>query len=70
MQRTWIESSVLVSVGYDRFEQVLEVEFKRGGVYRYFDVPESAVEGLLTQGSHGSYFATQIRDRYRSRRVA
>jgi hypothetical protein len=70
MQRQWIESSVLASVGYDRFEHVLEVEFRRGGVYRYFEVPEAAVEELMTEGSHGQYFATRIRDRFRSRRIA
>lgn len=69
MQRQWIESSVLASVGYDRGGHVLEVEFKHGGVYRYAGVPEQTIEGLMTAGSHGSYFGRQIRNRYRSQKV-
>jgi hypothetical protein len=69
MQRQWIESSVLASVGYDRGSRVLEVEFKKGGVYRYFGVPTNSVQDLMAAGSHGSYFSRQIRDRYPSRKV-
>jgi hypothetical protein len=70
MQRQWIESSVLASIGYDRGSGVLELEFRHGGVYRYLGVPEGSVEGLMTAGSHGSYFGREIRNRYRSKRVA
>lgn len=69
MQRQWVESSAIASVGYDRGRGVLEVEFKNGGVYQYFKVQENDVEQLLTAGSHGQFFSKQIRDRYRSRRV-
>jgi hypothetical protein len=69
MQRQWIESSVLASVGYDRGGRVLEVEFKHGGVYRYRGVPEQSIEELMTAGSHGSYFGRQIRNRYQSQKV-
>ena len=69
MQRHALESSVLASVGYDRWSHVLEVEFRHGGVYRYFEVPEASVEGLMTAGSHGSYFGREIRNRHRCRKM-
>lgn len=70
MQRQWLDSSVLASVGYDRGTLTLEVEFKKdGAVYQYRNVPFSVVEQLMLAGSHGRYFSRQIRDRFRSRRV-
>lgn len=47
----------------------LEIEFHSGGVYQYFNVPESVYVGLLHAASKGSYFHEQIRDRYRYQRV-
>ncbi len=41
MQRIPVTSSNCASVGYDATTSTREVEFKRGGVYRYFDVPAS-----------------------------
>jgi hypothetical protein len=69
MQRQWVESSVLASVGYDRGRGVLEVEFKNGGVYQYFSVPGRVAEELAAAGSHGQFFSKQIRDRFRNRKV-
>ena len=39
MERIAVESSNLASIGYDEASMVLEVEFKHGGIYQYFDVP-------------------------------
>ena len=69
MQRQWIDSSVLASVGYDRGALTLEVEFKSGEVYRYANVPFSVVEQLMLASSHGRYFSKQIRNRFRARKV-
>lgn len=69
MQRQWLESSVLASVGYDRGRGVLEVEFRRGGVYQYLGVPVERVQEMMLAPSQGSYFSRQIRDRYRSQKV-
>ncbi len=61
MQRTAVESSNLVSVGYDEASRVLEVEFHHGGVYQYFDVPKSEYLGLMSASSHGQYFDAHIK---------
>ncbi|MGN6506561.1 MAG: KTSC domain-containing protein, partial [Tepidisphaeraceae bacterium] len=48
----------------------LEVEFKNGHVYRYFNVPFSTVEGLMHAGSAGKFFSRQIRDRFKCRQMS
>ncbi|MFB6125419.1 MAG: KTSC domain-containing protein [Halanaeroarchaeum sp.] len=69
MKREPVESSIIESVGYDPDEQVLEIEFKEGGIYRYSEVPESVYRGLLAVDSHGSYHAEHIKHSYPFERV-
>lgn len=61
MQRIPVTSSTCVSVGYDATTRTLEVEFKRGGVYKYFDVPASEYAALLSASSIGGYLDAQIK---------
>ena len=60
-----VESSVIVALGYDDSSGILEVVFRTGRVYRYFQVPASAYDGLLNAESIGAYFNREIRPRYR-----
>ena len=64
MKRQLVESSNLASIGYDPINQILEVEFKKGGIYQYFEVPESVFEELMNADSHGVYFSANIRNEY------
>jgi hypothetical protein len=64
MKRQSVESSNLASVGYDAENEILEVEFKHGGVYQYLDVPQNVFEELMDAGSHGVYFSANIRNDY------
>lgn len=64
MKRQSVESSNLASVGYDAENEILEVQFKHGGVYQYFDVPENVYEELMNADSHGVYFSDNIRNDY------
>jgi hypothetical protein len=64
MKRQSVESSNLASVGYNEEKQILEVEFKHGGVYQYFDVPENVYKELMNADSHGKYFSANIRHDY------
>ena len=61
MNRQSVESSNLASIGYDEANKILEVEFKHGGVYQYFDVPENVYEELMNASSHGQYFDSNIK---------
>jgi hypothetical protein len=64
MERETVSSSNLASIGYDEENQILEVEFNHGGVYQYFDVPQSEYDALMNASSHGSYFSNNIRNEY------
>lgn len=69
MKRQSVESSNLASVGYDAENEILEVEFKHGGVYQYFDVPQNVYEELMNASSHGVYFSANIRNDYEFRKL-
>lgn len=62
MNRTPVESSNIVSVGYDDRLMVLEVEFKNGSIYQYLGVTMDLFTGLMKAESKGSYFHSHIRD--------
>ena len=64
MERVPVESSSLVSVGYDDATHTLEVEFSYGGVYRYFVVPASVYAELMASDSIGRHFVEHIRNNY------
>ena len=61
MKRDYVNSSNLESVAYDSDSMTLEVEFKHGGIYQYFNVPESIYNGLMNASSHGSYFDLNVK---------
>jgi len=65
MIRQPVSSSNIRSIGYDSESKTLEIEFLSGGVYQYFDVPESIYNELMSASSHGSFFHRYIRDQYR-----
>ncbi len=65
MNREYVYSSNLASVGYEAISQILEVEFRNGAVYRYFNVPVYEWRSLMQASSHGRYFTTQIKGHYR-----
>lgn len=69
---SWIdtpESSNIACFGYDKDSQVLTVEFKQGGRYNYYDVPEAAFEQMKAAPSKGQFLAQNIKGRYRYARV-
>jgi hypothetical protein len=57
-------SSMLARFSYDGKEQVLVVEFKHGGRYEYYDVPESIFKEMVAARSKGRFFQDNIRDDY------
>jgi hypothetical protein len=62
MHRVPVESSSIDSVGFEK--NVLEVRFRNGGLYQYFDVPETVLASLMRAESKGRFFNQQIRGRY------
>jgi hypothetical protein len=57
-----IDSSNLKKVRYSK--NILDVNFKRGGTYRYYKVPPSTYKSLLEAESKGKYFIEHIKDTY------
>jgi hypothetical protein len=70
MKRAAVDSSSLESVGYDRDARVMEIRFRSGGVYQYFDVAPVVHRRLMNASSKGRYFAKAVRSAYPYRRVA
>jgi hypothetical protein len=69
MERIPVSSSNVESVGYDEDSGTLEVEFKNGMLYQYFDVPQGAFNGLVDADSVGCYLAENIKGVYRYSRA-
>jgi len=67
--RTRVRSSNLQSVGYNPFTGRLEIQFRNGRIYEYFDVPMRIYEGLVRAASHGTFFHLFIRSAYAFRRL-
>lgn len=62
-----VESSSIDSVGYE--DEVLEVRFNNGGLYRYLGVPPQVCFDLLKADSIGRFFNDRIRGSYRCERL-
>jgi KTSC domain len=60
MQRTPIDSKAITSLGYDPATQLLEVEFKNGGIYRYENVTPEQHRALVAADSPGKYLRAHI----------
>jgi non-canonical purine NTP pyrophosphatase (RdgB/HAM1 family) len=70
MQRLPVESTDIVSIGYDEKTRVLEIEFKENRVYRYFDVEPDVYERFTRTDSYGEYLHAHILKHYRYQKVA
>lgn len=67
MERESVTSSNIESMGYE--DGVLEIEFKNGAIYQYYDVQEHIFNELRNAGSHGQYLAQNIKGFFRYSRV-
>jgi hypothetical protein len=64
MNRSYVESSNISSIGYDLASMTLEVEFTSGQIYQYFNVPEQEYTNLMSAPSTGSHFSHNIKNNY------
>ena len=69
MNRRYVPSSNLLSVGYQPYTGVLEVAFHNGHIYQYFDVPPQLYSALMHAESHGRFFNFYVRNYYSFRRI-
>lgn len=67
MRRVPVESSVIAEIGYE--DEVMEVRFNNGGVYRYFNVPPQVCLDFLKADSKGRFFNQEVRGEYSCMRM-
>jgi hypothetical protein len=65
MNRAPVTSSNILSIGYDPNTLTLEIEFKNGAIYQYYDIPEVEYRNLISAGSIGTYLNQSIKGNYR-----
>ena len=61
-----VESRALAAVGYSKRLRALEIEFRRGGTYRYLQVPQVVHRQLLAADSKAGFYNQNIRGKYQS----
>ena len=66
IRREPVDSRALAAVGYSKRLRALEIEFRRGGTYRYLDVPASVHRELLAAESKAGFYNRNVRGKYRS----
>jgi len=59
------DSTAVAAGRYDKIEQVLELQFDSGKIYKYYDVPQSIWLALCRSESKGTFFRNQISERFR-----
>jgi KTSC domain len=61
MRRQRVDSSAVVSVGYDDWSKTLEIEFSGGAIYDYAQVPEVLYRDFLAAESKGRFVNLYIK---------
>ena len=69
MRRDPVTSTNIAEIGYNESSRTLEILFRNGGLYQYFDVPSQEHRELMNASSQGQYLNTHIKGRYRYARV-
>jgi hypothetical protein len=64
MEHQSVTSSMIRSIGYNMESSTLEIDFLKGGLYNYADVPQGVYDALMGAESHGKYFLANIKNTY------
>lgn len=64
-----VQSRLLAGIAFDHDRTILQLEFRDGTVYQYFQVPRQAYQNLLRADSKGAYFNRHVRSVFRSARL-
>ena len=62
MHRDAVSSSNIMSAGYDSASETMEIEFKDGAVYQYYNVNEHLYEQFKSAPSKGQFFNIYIKN--------
>ncbi len=69
IKREPVLSSNVASIGYSGHLHALEIEFTRGAIYRFLDVPRTIYRELMAADSKGHFIAEHIRGHFRFVRI-
>jgi len=64
MQRNKVNSSIFISIGYDPYKKLLQLEFQNGSIRNYSDVPETVYEEFMLAPSLGKFYLGEIKGKY------
>lgn len=65
-----VESSNIDKIGYQPDLQILQIAFKNGGVYQFFNVPVETYERMRDSESVGKFFHASIKNQYAGDKIA
>ncbi len=69
MRRIPVSSAAINQVGYHEDSETLEIEFSKGGVYQFFNVPTMIYDSLMSATSKDDYYHTCIGSRFPCSRI-
>ena len=69
MEMISVDSSNIERIGHDEDSDTLQIEFKNGGTYQYFDVHRDVYEAMLGSESKGKFLHANIKGVYRYSKV-
>lgn len=70
MVRIPVQSRILKTIAYDVPLRILELEYKSGSIYRFYDIPEELFRESCTCSSPGRHVEKYLKaHRVRSRKV-
>jgi len=69
MHREFVQSSMIISFGYEANTSTLEIEFNSRAVWQYYDVPENVYYDMRNSDSFGKFFHANIKGQYAESQV-
>ena len=70
MHRFPIPSTEFKQVGYQADSETLEIQFVKGGVYQFFNVPLTVFDEFMSAPSKEGYYHSKIGERFPCSRIA
>ena len=70
IDREPVKSTSVASVGYNDLSGTLEIEFRNGSVYRYYDVPEQIYRDLIAASSLGRFINKKVKPYFAYKEIA
>ncbi|WAS55389.1 DUF853 family protein [Burkholderia ambifaria] len=64
MERETVDSSTVLAIGYEPTTSILEIEFKTGRVYQYYNVPQVVYDQFMVSDSKGKFFNSYVKSAY------